>query len=175
MAVTEQLYTKDDFKQAVSALLPPGEYWQYEQGDPLDGLLAGLATEFKTIHDETKINPLYQEDNADSGWKLADYQRILAEHEMAGTVYDDSSTPNLIYIDIAHSQAAGNLMQTLEDYRLPHSAFCFTYNNRSTLYVAVSHHSLQINHHIMPDVFVWDSVLKPSLGQNLLGTNALGV
>jgi hypothetical protein len=152
MAVTEQLYTQEDFKQAVSALLPPGQYWQYEQGDQFDGILEGLSAEFKTIHDETKINPLYQENNTNSGWKLADYQRILAEHEMAGTVYDNSSTPNLIYIDIAHSQAAGNLMQTLDDYRLPHTAFCFIYNNKSSLYVAVVHHNLQINHHIMRTV-----------------------
>jgi len=175
MAITEQIYTQADFKQAVSALLPNGQYWQYDQGCPLDALLNALATEFKTVHDETKIDTLYQEDNNVPGWKLADYQTILNDNAIAGDVYDDSSTPNLIYIDIDHSQTAGNLMQELDGYRLPHTAFCFTYSNRSPLYVAVAHHSLQINSHIMPDVFVWNSVLKPALGQNLLGTNTLGV
>ena len=171
MAVTETTYSKDDFKQAVSALLPAGEYWQYEKGDQLDGLLEGMATEFKTIHDETKINLLDQTNNNLSGWKLADYQTILDENEIAGTVYDDSSTPNLIYIDIDHSQAAGNLMQELDEYRLPHTAFCFTYNYKCPLYVAVVHNNLQINHHIRMAVCVWSL----PLGRRVLGTATLGV
>jgi len=149
MGVEEQLYTKDDFKQAVSALLPPGYYWQYEKGDQLDGVLEVLATEFKTISDETKIDPLYQQDNNVLGWKLVDYQTILNDNEITGSVFDDSNTPNLIYIDIAHSQAAGSQMKELDSYRLPHTAFCFTYNNQAPLHVAVAHHSLQLNHQIM--------------------------
>jgi hypothetical protein len=145
MAVTEAIYTKDDFKQAVSALLPPGQYWQYEKGDPLDGVLEGLSAEFKTIHDETKINPLYQEDNAESGWKLADYQRILNDNAMAGTVFDDSSTPNLIYINFEAGDVAGGFMKTLDSYRLPHTAFCCTYTHQQTLSVAVCRQSLTIN------------------------------
>jgi hypothetical protein len=145
MAVTEQIYTKDDFKQAVSALLPAGQYWQYEQGDQLDAVLEALAAEFKTIHDETKIDPLYQQDNNVLGWKLADYQAILNDNEIVGTVFDDSSTPNLIYINFEAGQVAGDFMKTLESYRLPHTAFCCTYAQQKTLSIAVCRQTLQIN------------------------------
>ena len=68
-------------------MLPAGEYWQYEKGDPLDGLLEGLATEFKAIHDETKINILYSPDNKQAGWRLSDYQTLLNNNEIAGIYF----------------------------------------------------------------------------------------
>jgi len=145
MAVTEQVYTKDDFKQAVAALLPPGQYWQYEKGDQLDDVLEAVATEFKTIHDETKINPLYQDNNNVLGWKLSDYQTILNDNEIIGNVFDDSSTPNLIYINFEAGEVAGDLMKTLDSYRLPHTAFCCTYAHQKTLHIAVCRQTLQIN------------------------------
>lgn len=149
MAISETVYNKDDFKQAISALLPAGEYWQYEKGDPLDGLLEGLANEFKTIHDETKVNILYSPDNNQTGWKLADYQTILNSNGIAGTVFDDSQSPNLIYLDLSANQATGDLMKTLDAYRLPHTAFCFQYNNKQTLHVVCVRQTLQINRHTM--------------------------
>jgi len=149
MVITPDNYTADDFKEAVSALLPPGEYWQYESGDSLDKLLSALGREFKTTHDETQLNILFQPDNADAGWRIADYQTILTINQITGTVYDDSAAPNLIYIDVESGQTAGNLMRLLDDYRLPHTAFCWTLNNKQTLHIGVARQSLQINRTIM--------------------------
>lgn len=174
MAIEEPIYTKDDFKQAVSALLPTGQYWHYEKGGQLDGVLEALAVEFKAIHDETKIDPLYQEDNNVLGWKLVDYQAILNDNEISGSVFDDSSTPNLIYINFEAGQVAGEFVKALDSYRLPHTAFCCIYSYKSPLYAVVAHNSLQINRLIMTAVLVYKSAASP-LGRKVLGTTILGV
>jgi len=144
MVITPPVYSADDFKQAAAALLPPGEYWQYEAGEPLDNLLCALGQEFKTTHDETQLSILYPIDNGGAGWKLADYQTILGTHKITGTVSDNSATPNLIYIEIAPEMVAGELMKTLENYRLPHTAFCWTLKQKQTLHIGVAHTGLQI-------------------------------
>lgn len=149
MAVVQVAFLQSDFKQAASALLPPGEYWQYEKGDELDCVLESIATEFKTINDETQISILYSPDNSQTGWKLSDYQLILTNNNIDGDVYDDSSTPNVIYIDLSENQLAGDLMLSLDDYKLPHTAFRFQYNIKQTLHVACTRRTLQINHHVM--------------------------
>jgi hypothetical protein len=149
MAINEQIYSKDNFKQAVSALLPAGQYWQYEQGDQLDDVLEGMAAEFKTIHDETKLNILYVPDNSNTGWKLSDYQTLLNTSEVVGQVYDESETPNLIYIDFEAGFMVGDLMKKLDSYRLPHTAFCCTYAHQRIVYVAVCSQSLHINRRVL--------------------------
>jgi len=145
MGVTEIIYEQSDFKQAASALLPAGEYWQYEQGDSLDNVLEALATEFKTINDETKVSILYDIDNIQGGWKLSDYQGILNNNGISATVFDDSSTPNLIYIDFELGKSNGEFIQKLDEYRLPHTAFCCTYLHEKVMYVAAVRQSLTIN------------------------------
>jgi hypothetical protein len=145
MALIGQDYAVDDFKHAVAALLPPGEYWSYQRGDPLDKLLTGLAIEFKTTHDETQLNVLYPIDNSVEGWKLADYQTLLDNHHITGQVFDDSNTPNIIYIDIAPAMIAGELMAALEGYRLPHTAFCWTLKQALVLKAVPVHQSLVVH------------------------------
>ncbi|WP_022940107.1 hypothetical protein [Psychromonas hadalis] len=149
MVIEQQLYSKDNFKQAISALLPTGQYWQYQQGDALDGILEGMGVEFKTIHDETKLDFLDVPDNNNTGWKLSDYQTLLNTSEVVGNVYDDSSTPNLIYIDFSAGYTVGDLMKKLDSYRLPHTNFCCTYTHQKTIYIAVCRQSLHINRRVL--------------------------
>ena len=145
MEIIDTIYTQADFKQACAALLPPGEYWQYQTNSELEQLLEAMGTEFKTIHDETKLNPLYQENNSATGWKLSDYQSILNSNEIAGLVTDNALTPNLIYITFEAGQMAGDLMKQLDSYRLPHTAFCCTYAHQQTLHIAICRQTLHIN------------------------------
>jgi len=149
LGVTETTYEQADFKHAVSNLLPPGEYWRYEKGDELDNVLEAAATEFKTINDETKISILYTPDNSQTGWRLADYQTILNNNNIKGAVFDDSETPNVIYIELQANQKAGDLMKTLNEYKLPHTALGVNYNNEKAVHVACTRQTLQINRHTM--------------------------
>ena len=145
MDVTPDIYTANDFKIATAALLPPGEYWQYEKNGDLDNLLSVLGQEFKTTHDETTSNVLYERDNNQAGWKISDYQALLASFSINGTVFDKSSTPNLIYIKCEHSSQMGRGMQKLEGYRLPHTAFFWEVVQNKKLYCAVHNNSLSVN------------------------------
>lgn len=203
MAV-EVSYSQSDFKQAFAALLPPGQYWQYEPNSELDKLLDGIGSELKTIHDQTKINDPYVADSNNLGWKIADYQNLLDENQTSGTIYDDSATPNLIYVDIDSNQAAGALMQTLDSYRLPHTAFCFIYNNKTALYISIVRSSLQMNTQTMTTVTSAPltglafglyqigamalgnrdlqidyqpviTILRPAFGQRAIGATTLGI
>ncbi|WP_051303249.1 hypothetical protein [Psychromonas aquimarina] len=145
MALMEPDYSSDDFKQAAAALLPPGEYWQYSPGGTLDKLLTGLALEFKTTHDETQQNILYQADNIQAGWKLSDYQTLLDTHKIAGRVFDNHATPNYIYIDVEPNMQAGELMKELEDYRLPHTAFLWTLKQKQSLHLGTARQNVNID------------------------------
>ena len=149
MEIEDNAYEQADFKHALSTLLPPGEYFQYEKGDELDKILEAAATEFKTINDETKISILYAADNTQTGWKIADYQTILNNNNIDGIVFDDSETPNLIYFELKANQKAGDLMKTLDEYKLPHTALGVNYNNEKAVYVACTRQTLQINTHKM--------------------------
>lgn len=145
MAINDVDYTSKDLKQAITALLPPGEYWQYENGDDLDLLLSAMGDEFKTIHDETKVSALNQTDNNTSGWKISDYQTILNDNYIAATVYDKPDTPNLIYIEMSANQTAGGVIKSLDSYRLPHTALCSVFTHQKTLHIALARRSLTVN------------------------------
>jgi predicted P-loop ATPase/GTPase len=152
MAVSDTTYKQSDFKQAASALLPPGEYWQVEEGSPLDLVLEALGTEFKTINDDTKVSILYQQDNGTVSWRLSDYQSILEASDIIGRVYDDKDTPNLIYVEMEDAQVAGSLMKQLNEYRLPHTAFCSVHTYQQNLYIAVFRQSLTVNQRVLEEV-----------------------
>lgn len=126
MDITTGNYTADDFKQAAGALLPPGEYWQYEKSGDLDKLLSALGQEFKTTHDETTSSILYEKDKEPTGWKLADYQSLLAEYSVNGVVFDNQATPNLIYVECDSAKGVSDAMGRFEDHRLPHTQFKWT-------------------------------------------------
>ena len=149
MGITDPTYEQTDFKRALSNLLPPGEYWKFEKGDELDKLLEAAATEFKTINDETKVSILYAENNTQTGWKIADYQTILNNNNIDGIVFDDSETPNIIYFELQANQKAGDLMKTLDAYKLPHTALGVNYNNEKAVYFSCDRQTLQINRHTM--------------------------
>ena len=120
-----------------------------ENNEVLDGVLEAIATEAKTINDETKLSILYSPNNGLSGWKLSDYQTILSNNNVNGEVYDDSTTPNIIYVELHANQSAAELMKELDAYRLPHTAFCFKYTAEKSIYVTATRRTLQINYHAM--------------------------
>ena len=139
-------YTVIDFKNATAALLPPGEYWQYPTNKELSDLLNGIAEELKTTHDQTTQPLLYEKDNSLNGWRLTDYQTILNNQKILGIVYDDPIIPNLIYIGIQANQNPYQTLVGMDSYRLPHTAFCFKFQNKiQKLHVASTRQSLQIN------------------------------
>ena len=64
-------------------------------------------------------------------------------------MFDDSETPNLIYFELKANQKAGDLMKTLDEYKLPHTALSVNYNNEKTVHIACTRQTLQINRHTM--------------------------
>lgn len=90
-------YTAHDFAGAVRQLLPRGEYWQEAENAELTNLINGMGAEFKTIHDECQLSLLTEMRDELFGWKISDYQALLYTFT-EGTVFDDISTPNLIYV-----------------------------------------------------------------------------
>lgn len=144
MVVAAKNYSESDFKQAAAALLPPGEYWQYENGSDLDKLLSALGQEFKTTHDETALSVLYGEDNNQTGWRLVDYQSILNLFSVHGVVFDKPSKPNFIYISCNTNENIGALTQRLEAHRLPHTQFHLETKDTVTLSCAATSAGVQI-------------------------------
>lgn len=144
MDLTAKNYSESDFKEAAAALLPPGEYWQYKNGSDLDKLLSALGREFKTTHDETTLNALYDEDNNQIGWRIADYQSLLNLFSVRGEVFDKPCNPNFIYIECDASENVGSLMRRMESHRLPHTAFHWETRDRATLSCAAHSAGVQI-------------------------------
>lgn len=144
MDLTANNYNESDFKQATAALLPPGEYWQYENGSDLDKLLSALGQEFKTVHDETALSVLYGEDNNQTGWRLVDYQSILNLFSVHGVVFDKPSKPNFIYISCDTNENTGALMQRLESHRLPHTQFHLETKDTMTLSCVAASAGVQV-------------------------------
>ncbi|BBN59305.1 hypothetical protein [Hydrogenovibrio marinus] len=101
MAVDTQEYTLQDYRNAVEKLFPPGKYWEQPEDDSdLDNLYWAIAQEWKTTADELKTNILFGANNTLFGWKISDYQRLLDENGIDGTVFDDKSMPSYIYFNI---------------------------------------------------------------------------
>lgn len=115
-------YSEGQFADALQQLLPPGEYWNHN-GEPseLKQVLDGLGAELKAVHDETKLNFLFEIDNNLLGWKVADFQSILDINNLPGRVFDHPSTPNLIYLEIDDTSSILPIFQQIQTHRLPHT------------------------------------------------------
>lgn len=140
-------YTESDFANALRALLPKGEYWQTPDNEKLNQVIEGMAKDFKTTHDEIELSLLTDFEGELFGWKISDYQAFLifVAGANSGTVSDNITTPNLIYISLDET-ARGNSQQAwqaFENKRLPHTKINWTFN-----YQVNYHHQLANCRHI---------------------------
>lgn len=110
-----------DFAGALQRLLPPGTYWQDTENSELNKVLEGLGTELKTVHDETELNILYEINTTSLGWRVADFQTLLDDNQLPGRVFDLSSYPNHIYLEVDSTQNMLSIVQLIEQHRLPHT------------------------------------------------------
>lgn len=118
----DQNYTDKDFRNAFEALLPPGKYWQNpSEGSDLDKLLDGVGLELKTTSDEIKIRLLFDADNTDFGWRIADYQALFDTRDITATVTDDPASPNWIYVEVDNLEDLYQTFLEVESLRLPHT------------------------------------------------------
>ena len=116
-------YSDDDFALVIRHLLPKGKYWQDPDNTELTHLIAGMGAEFKVTHDEVQLALLTDLSGNLFGWRLADYRQLMADHGIAGKVYDEQSTPNLISIYVDASQSYQAMMAAFNKTRLPHTKF----------------------------------------------------
>lgn len=65
-------YTTQDFEQAIRHLLPKGPYWREETNTELTGVIKGMATDFKVMHDEIQLALLSDFSESLFGWKIAE-------------------------------------------------------------------------------------------------------
>lgn len=119
-------YSEGDFSDAFRALLPKGEYWQEAENVALKNTIDGIATDFKTTHDEIELSLLTEFEEQLFGWKIPDYQSLLTTMGAKGVVYDDVGQPNLIKIDL-FSYDNDQAINALEEKRLPHTEFHWIY------------------------------------------------
>ena len=139
-------YSKEDFANAFTKLLPPGKYWHSEDAESAINLLsAALGQELKTTHDETQQSLLIQLDKTNQGWRIADYKALLQQWNATATVYDKASEPNLIFIEFDKNQLIGEVTKRLEKHRLPHTAFNFKNRRQHSLHVAATYSQLKVN------------------------------
>jgi len=114
--------SKDDFSKALQKLLPPGQYWNHQDLDcELKRVLDGIGQELKTVHDETELNIVFEINTNNLGWKLADFQSILDDNGISGSVFDQPSNPNYIYLELNTTQDLLAIFQQIEAHRLPHT------------------------------------------------------
>lgn len=140
-------YSEGDFAHAYRGLLPQGEYWQETENPELTNTIRGIAKDFKQTHDDIELSLLTNFEQQGFGWKISDYQHLLnttAGHQ-SGLVFDDVSTPNLIYGSIhdAFRHFSVQAWLAFEQKRLPHTEIAWIY--RSTVDV---HHQMSNGRHI---------------------------
>lgn len=121
-------YTATDFSLALRQLLPQGHYWQDVDNIELSALIAGIGADFKMTHDEIQLALLTELDSNLFGWRLADYQKLMAKYGIVGKVNDSSSTPNIISIHLDPSQSYKKMMAGFDVVRLPHTQFHWILN-----------------------------------------------
>lgn len=139
-------YSKEDFTNAFTKLLPPGKYWHSEDAESAINLLSSaLGQELKTTHDETQQSLLIQLDKTNQGWRIADYKALLQQWNATATVYDKASEPNLIFIEFDKNQLIGEVTKRLEKHRLPHTAFNFKRISSGRVFVAIAYATTRIN------------------------------
>ena len=113
----------EDFAHALRQLLPQGQYWQDPTNSELNNLIAGMGADFKVTHDEVQLALLTEFDTELFGWRLKDYQRLMAEHGVNGLVSDSSDTPNLITVMVDASKDYNPMVNAFNQERLPHTEF----------------------------------------------------
>ncbi|GIC79488.1 hypothetical protein [Moritella sp. F3] len=121
-------YSAADFTLALRQLLPQGHYWQDADNMELSALIAGMGADFKMTHDEIQLALLTENDSNLFGWRLADYQTLMADYAIVGKVNDSSSTPNIISIYLDPSQPYKKMMAGFDAVRLPHTQFHWVLN-----------------------------------------------
>ncbi|EEX39697.1 hypothetical protein [Vibrio furnissii] len=140
-------YSAEDFAQAIRALLPKGQYWQEVDNPELTSLIEAMATDFKATHDDIELSLLTDFQEALFGWKISDYQALLYTQagDDAGTVSDDRTTPNLIYVALQEDAriSCAQAWAAFEEKRLPHTEITWTYQSRLDV-----HHQLANCRHI---------------------------
>ncbi len=140
-------YSADDFADATRALLPKGAYWQETENAELTNVIEALGVDFKATHDDIELSLLTEFEEGLFGWKLQDYQGLLAATagENSGEVYDDSATPNLIYVSLSddYRGSCKQAWEAFEEKRLPHTEITWIYNS-----VLNVHHQLANYRHI---------------------------
>lgn len=126
-------YTSADFAGAVRQLLPRGEYWQESENAELANLIDGMGAEFKTIHDECQLSLLTEMRDELFGWRISDYQALLYTFT-SGTVFDEKSTPNLIYVRLDHrDENTHKAWAEFERKRLPHTRINWILNTEQAV------------------------------------------
>ncbi|WP_076589686.1 hypothetical protein [Vibrio ostreicida] len=134
-------YSEGDFADAYRELLPKGEYWQDTENAELANTINGIAKDFKKTHDDIELSLLTEFEEKGFGWKISDYQGLLntVASPQSGRVFDEVTTPNLIYASLYDSfrQFSLKTWQAFEKYRLPHTEIAWIY-----------HSSLDVNHQI---------------------------
>ncbi len=127
-------YSEADFAEAFRGLLPKGEYWQDPENIELTNVIDALAADFKVTHDDVSLSLLTDFEDDLFGWKISDYQGLLyaVAGQNSGDVYDQRSTPNLIYVSLGDQYR--NLSQQawteFEKKRLPHTEITWIYNSQ---------------------------------------------
>lgn len=119
-------YSEQDFTDATRALLPKGKYWQETENAELTNVIEAIGTDFKATHDDIELSLLTEFEEGLFGWKIRDYQGLLAATGSTGTVYDDINSPNLIKIDL-FSYDNDKSIEAFEEKRLPHTEFHWIY------------------------------------------------
>lgn len=127
-------YTEADFADAIRSLLPKGDYWQETENPLLTNTIEGMATDFKATHDDIELSLLTDFQPKLFGWKLSDYEALLFDivGENSCVVFDNQTTPNLIYVSLAdaHRQSSLKAWQAFENNRLPHTEIAWIYNSK---------------------------------------------
>lgn len=138
LSVTEASHSLEEFKDSVSDLLPPGDYWNpSEVNQEIDDLVEAIAIELKQTHDDTKLTILFESESTLFGWKIADYQNLLDVNGIDSTVFDKPATPNLIYIELNQTNNAISVVRQIIDIRLPHTQLIWRYVGSLNITAAV--------------------------------------
>lgn len=127
-------YSASDFADAVRQLLPKGQYWQEKENEELNTLIAGIGEEFLHVHDEVQLNLLTEIRTVLFGWRINDYQALLYTY-VDGLVYDDITTPNMIYVSLENNIRSEQAWREFEEKRLPHTEIHWCYTAATTLHI----------------------------------------
>jgi len=120
-------YSEQDFINAVYLLLPPGDYWSKSSSkEVLGSIIASIAKELYLTYLDVSQVLLYQQDNNVMNWRIADYQALLDTYQKNAIASDDPAMPNVITILLSNAEGIIDMMNAVENKRLPHTAINYT-------------------------------------------------